>query len=115
MVTGRSVRDRSGMAALFDALMFLSVMAVVSVAVLVAFTPRSSADGDVQSYVEKCHTVLLGTTLHSWSEEIARMWRFTRSNGITEGFHNKMETISRQAYGFRNFENYRQRVQVLCS
>ncbi len=58
--------------------------------------------------------VTLGDTLHSWSEEIARMWRFTRSNGITEGFHNKMETISRQAYGFRNFENYRQRVQVLC-
>ena len=25
-----------------------------------------------------------------------------------EGFHKKMETISRQAYGFRNFENYRQ-------
>ena len=57
----------------------------------------------------------LGDTLHAWSEEIARMWRFTRSNGITEGFHNKMETISRQAYGFRNFENYRQRVQVLCA
>ena len=49
----------------------------------------------------------LGETLHACSEEIARMWRFTRSNGITEGFHNKMETISRQAYGFRNFENYR--------
>jgi transposase len=59
--------------------------------------------------------VTLGDTLHSWSEEIARMWRFTRSNGITEGFHNKMETISRQAYGFRNFENYRQRAQVLCA
>jgi transposase len=59
--------------------------------------------------------VTLGDTLHSWSEEIARMWRFTRSNGITEGFHNKMETITRQAYGFRNFENYRQRVQVLCA
>ena len=59
--------------------------------------------------------VTLGDTLQSWSEEIVRMWRFTRSNGITEGFHNKMETISRQAYGFRNFENYRQRVQVLCS
>jgi transposase len=56
-----------------------------------------------------------GDTRHTWSAEIARMWRFTRSNGITEGFHNKMETISRQAYGFRNFENYRQRVQVLCS
>jgi transposase len=59
--------------------------------------------------------VVLGETLHSWSEEIARMWRFTRSNGITEGFHNKMETLSRQAYGFRNFENYRLRVKVLCS
>jgi hypothetical protein len=59
--------------------------------------------------------VTLGETLHCWSEEIARMWRFTRCNGITEGFHNKMEMISRQAYGFRNFENYRQRVQVLCS
>jgi transposase len=59
--------------------------------------------------------VTLGDTLHAWSEEIARMWRFTRSNGITEGFHNKMETINRQAYGFRNFENYRQRVQVLCA
>jgi transposase len=61
------------------------------------------------------HMVTLGDTLHSWSEEIARMWRFTRNNGITEGFHNKMETINRQAYGFRNFENYRQRVQVLCA
>jgi len=59
--------------------------------------------------------VQLGETLHSWSKEIAAMWRFTRNNGITEGFHNKMETISRVAYGFRNFENYRLRVKVLCS
>jgi hypothetical protein len=59
--------------------------------------------------------ITLGETLHSWSEEIARMWRFTRPNGITEGFHNKMETFNRQAYGFRNFENYRLRVKVLCS
>jgi hypothetical protein len=51
----------------------------------------------------------------AWSQEIVAMWRFTRNNGITEGFHNKMELISRQAYGFRNFENYRLRVKVLCS
>lgn len=57
---------------------------------------------------------LLGETLASWQEEIARMWRFTKNNGITEGFHNKMEMISRRAYGFRNFENYRLRVRVLC-
>lgn len=61
------------------------------------------------------YLVTLGETLHSWKDEIGCMWRFTRNNGITEGFHNKMETISRVAYGFRNFENYRQRVKVLCS
>src|SRR5690349_16761519 len=58
--------------------------------------------------------VQLGQTLASWSEEIVAMWRFTRNNGITEGFHNKMELINRQAYGFRNFQNYRLRVKVLC-
>jgi len=58
--------------------------------------------------------VQLGETLHSWSTEIATMWRFTRNNGITEGFHNKMELINRQAFGFRNFQNYRLRVKVLC-
>ena len=59
--------------------------------------------------------VQLGNTLHSWREEIACMWRFTRNNGITEGFHTKMEVLQRQAYGFRNFQNYRLRVKVMCS
>lgn len=58
--------------------------------------------------------VSLGRTIDSWKNEIARMWRFSRSNGITEGFHTKMEMISRRAYGFKNFENYRLRVRVLC-
>ncbi|WP_256595060.1 transposase [Legionella israelensis] len=49
-----------------------------------------------------------------WREEIACMWRFRKSNGITEGFHRKMKLIQRRAYGFRNFENYRTRVRVLC-
>ena len=54
------------------------------------------------------------TTLASWKDEVARMWRFSKSNGITEGFHRKMKLIQRRAYGFRNFENYRVRVKVLC-
>ena len=56
----------------------------------------------------------LAATLWSWRDEIARMWRFTKSNAITEGLHNKMELISRRAYGFRNFQNYRLRVRALC-
>jgi transposase len=58
--------------------------------------------------------VTLGNTLENWQQEIARMWRYTRNNGITEGFHTKIEMIQRRAYGFRNFENLRLRVRVLC-
>ena len=56
----------------------------------------------------------LARTLTSWLAPIVAMWRFSKSNGITEGFHNKMEMISRRAYGFRNFENYRMRVLAQC-
>ena len=42
--------------------------------------------------------VTLGKTLESWREEVLRMFRFTKSNGILEGFHNKMEMIPRRAY-----------------
>ena len=40
--------------------------------------------------------------------------RFTKNNGITEGFHRKMKLIQRRAYGYRNFKNYRLRVLVEC-
>lgn len=56
----------------------------------------------------------LAATLTSWLEPIVGMWRFSKSNGITEGVHTKMEMISRRAFGFRNFENYRLRVLALC-
>jgi transposase len=56
----------------------------------------------------------LAKTLTSWLEPIVAMWRFSKSNAITEGFHNKMEMISRRAYGFRNFDNYRLRVLTHC-
>lgn len=59
--------------------------------------------------------VSLGNTLQNWQEEILRMLRFTKTNGITEGFHNKMEMMSRRAFGFRNFENYRLKVRVACA
>lgn len=66
----------------------------------------------VESGFESMKT--LAETLKSWLEPIARMWRFTKNNGITEGFHRKMKLIQRRAYGFRNFENYRIRVIAHC-
>lgn len=56
----------------------------------------------------------LAKTLTSWLEPIVAMWRYSKSNGITEGFHNKMEMMTRRAYGFRNFKNYRLRVLAHC-
>ncbi len=56
----------------------------------------------------------LGRTIRQWFEPIIRMWRFTKSNGITEGFHRKMKLIQRRAYGYRNFQNYRLRVLMEC-
>ena len=72
----------------------------------------------------------LARTLASWAEPIAAMWRFRKTNSITEGFHRKMKLIQRRAYGFsseleerqdrvpkenrNNFENYRLRVIAHC-
>ena len=46
----------------------------------------------------------LAKTLTAWLEPIVAMWRFSKNNGITEGFHTKMEMMTRRAYGFRNFD-----------
>jgi transposase len=56
----------------------------------------------------------LANTLTSWLEAIVGMWRFSKTNGITKGFHTKMEMLSRRAFGFRNSENYRLRVLTHC-
>ena len=64
------------------------------------------------SELKKCcfdPLVTLGNTMDRWKEEIACMWRFTKNNSITEGFHRKMKLIQRRAYGFKNFDNYRLR------
>ena len=53
-------------------------------------------------------------TIRECFAPIIRMWRFTKNNGITEGFHRKMKLIQRLAYVYRNFENYRLRVLVEC-
>ena len=43
-----------------------------------------------------------------------RMWRFSYFNGITQVVHTKIEMMSRLAYGFKNFNNYRLSVFAHC-
>jgi transposase len=56
----------------------------------------------------------LGYTLDAWKEEIVRMWRFSKTNSITEGLHRRMDEIQNRAYGMHNFNNYRIRVKAYC-
>lgn len=65
-------------------------------------------------YCPFAHLHKLAKSLESWAEPIGAMWRFRKSNSITEGFHRKMKLIQRRAYGFRNFNNYRLRVIAQC-
>ncbi|MBR5888382.1 MAG: transposase [Akkermansia sp.] len=57
----------------------------------------------------------LRRTMRQWFEPIIRMFRFSKNNGITEGFHRKIKGIQRRGYGYRNFQNYKLRVLVECS
>lgn len=56
----------------------------------------------------------LGNTLFEWQKEIVRMWRFSKTNSITEGLHRRIDEILNRAYGMRNFNNFRIRVKAYC-
>jgi transposase len=49
----------------------------------------------------------LGKTIHQWRNEILQFFENGLTNGRTEGFNRVAKLIQRNAYGFRNFENYR--------
>lgn len=54
-------------------------------------------------------------TFQQWVTPIinARLLRY--SNGYTEGVNNKIKVLKRNAFGFRNFQRFRQRIIYLCS
>ncbi len=60
------------------------------------------------------HELVWQQVLGLSGQPLVMVRRFTKSNGITEEFHTKMEMLSRRAFGFRNFENYRMRVLAQC-
>ena len=56
----------------------------------------------------------LAGTLTRWFEPIVHYIRNRYSNGITEGFNNKIKLIQRMAYGLRNEHNRRKRIIAWC-
>lgn len=57
---------------------------------------------------------LVDRGLRLWEPEILAYFETGLTNGYTEGVTNKVKVIKRVAYGFRNFERFRERVLVQC-
>ena len=50
------------------------------------------------------------TMLANWGKYILNAFDCPYSNGFTEGCNNKIKVIKRNAYGYRNFKNFRNRI-----
>ncbi|WP_333485293.1 transposase [Microcoleus sp. A6-D4] len=48
-------------------------------------------------------------TITNWLDEIIAYFAHRTTSGIVEGINNKLKLIKRSAYGFGNFENYKNR------
>lgn len=49
-------------------------------------------------------------TLTNWREEILNYFDYPITNGFVEGKNNRIKTIKRSAYGYRNMGNFRMRI-----
>lgn len=57
----------------------------------------------------------LGNTLKYWRIEVLNYFKTRLTNARLEGFNNKASLVRRQAYGYKNPNNYRLRVLSACS
>ena len=48
--------------------------------------------------------------LTNWREEILNYFEYRITNGFVEGKNNRIKTIKRMGYGYRNTNNFRLRI-----
>ena len=53
--------------------------------------------------------------LTNWRHYIVESFSVPYTNAFTEGKHNLIKTLKRNAFGFRNFENFRKRILLLSA
>lgn len=51
-----------------------------------------------------------GNTMVHWSKGILNSFDCSYTNGFTEGVNNKIKVLKRNAYGYRNFPRFRNRI-----
>lgn len=49
-------------------------------------------------------------TFRHWQKEILNAFKYGYTNGVTEGFNNKIKVLKRISYGMQNFERFRNRI-----
>lgn len=50
------------------------------------------------------------TAIHNWDKYILNSFKYPYSNGFTEGSNNKTKVLKRVAFGYRNFDRFRNRI-----
>jgi len=54
-----------------------------------------------------------GRTLSKWTQEVLNYWRYPITNALVEGKHNRVKTLKRRAYGYRNDRSFLLRILSL--
>ncbi len=54
-------------------------------------------------------------TYRHWAKYILNAFKYGLTNGITEGFNNKVKVLKRISYGIRNFDRFRTRILHSCN
>jgi Transposase and inactivated derivatives len=54
-----------------------------------------------------------GATLGKWQKEVLNYWRYPITNALVEGKHNRIKTLKRRAYGYRNDRSFLLRILSL--
>ena len=52
-------------------------------------------------------------TLKKWRDEVLNYWRYPITNALVEGKHNRIKTLKRRAYGYRNDRSFLLRILSL--
>ena len=57
----------------------------------------------------------VASTYRRWAKGILNAYKYNLSNGVTEGFNNKIKVLKRNSYGIRNFKHLRTRILHLSN
>ena len=62
-----------------------------------------------------CDYHTCSNTLINWQNGILNTFDYPYSNGFTEGCNNRIKVLKRNAYGYRNFRRFRNRILHIFS